>query len=324
MKRMTETGKWADRWFRSLAPDHKCLWIYLLDNCDQCGVIEPDYELIEFIIGSTFDWGCLESVFSGRLVRLDDHKWWIPKFIRFQNGKLSPDCKPHQHIIGLLEKHGLSGRYRTLEENGYKGLEEAQTLLPILAHTPTPKNGLQRQPDAPTATPTKQPKLTAVYFDTFWMEWPRSDRKTDKAKCLKYWQVHGLDNLWDAIHKGLEAWKVSESWTSDEGKYIPMPYTWLNNARWETPPAQAQLPPPTAKKEPSKKEQFDRAVGDLVERLWAVRKNYDEFTRQCQVGNDKYRDLGVNQDGHDVVYEAVDIVRFRQEAERRKAESEET
>ena len=35
------------------------------------------------------------------------------------------------------------------------------------------------------------------------------------------------------MRKSIEQSKKSEQWTKDNGKYIPMPSTWLNQRRWE-------------------------------------------------------------------------------------------
>ena len=45
--------------------------------------------------------------FGDRIVNLPCGKWFIPKFIEFQYGKLSEDCKAHNPIFLSLEKHGI-------------------------------------------------------------------------------------------------------------------------------------------------------------------------------------------------------------------------
>ena len=51
MKRFTETNKWEDPWFRKLKPEMKLLWSWLLDSCDNAGIIDADIELAAFQIG---------------------------------------------------------------------------------------------------------------------------------------------------------------------------------------------------------------------------------------------------------------------------------
>jgi hypothetical protein len=108
MKRFTETQKWEDPWFRRLPLEMKLLWMWLCDRCDNAGVIDPDIELASFQIGYQYPIDTL-SQFDGRLVRIPCGKWFIPKFIEFQYGNLSEDCKAHKPIFLSLEKHQIKG-----------------------------------------------------------------------------------------------------------------------------------------------------------------------------------------------------------------------
>jgi hypothetical protein len=108
MKRFTETQKWEDPWFRKLPPEMKLLWQWILDRCDSAGVIDPDLELASFQIGYQYPMDTL-SEFGGRVLALDGGKFFIPKFIEFQYGKLSEDCRAHGPAFQSLKKHGLEG-----------------------------------------------------------------------------------------------------------------------------------------------------------------------------------------------------------------------
>lgn len=108
MKRFTETQKWEDPWFRRLKPEMKLLWQWILDRCDNAGVIDPDIELASFQIGYQYPMDTLLE-FGDRVQKLPCGKWFIPKFIEFQYGKLSEMCKAHNPIFQSLEKHGLKG-----------------------------------------------------------------------------------------------------------------------------------------------------------------------------------------------------------------------
>ncbi|WP_454864555.1 YdaU family protein [Pseudomonas rhizophila] len=68
-------------------------------------------------------------------------------------------------------------------------------------------------------------------FPKFWALYPR---KQDKAKALKAWaKLKVNDDLFALIASGLAAQSVSADWIKEDGKYIPMPTTWLNGKRWE-------------------------------------------------------------------------------------------
>lgn len=108
MKRFTETAKWDDPWFRKLSPELKLLWLWLVDRCDNAGIIDPDLELASFHIGYQYPFDTLSS-FGERIEHLSCGKWMVSKFIEFQYGSLSRDCKAHRPIFQSLEKHALKG-----------------------------------------------------------------------------------------------------------------------------------------------------------------------------------------------------------------------
>lgn len=108
MKRFTETAKWEDPWYRRLAPELKLLWQWLLDSCDHAGVIEVDLELASFQIGIQYPLDTL-SKFGERVQKLDCGKHFIPKFIPFQYGEISKDCRAHRPVFQSLEKHEVKG-----------------------------------------------------------------------------------------------------------------------------------------------------------------------------------------------------------------------
>ena len=108
MMRFTETGKWEDAWFYELSPEHKLAWLYILDKCDNSGVIELVPSLANAMLGMDVDWDAFQRAAGERIHRMSSGKWWIKPFVTFQvKGQLSGRCKPHQSIIKLLQKHGL-------------------------------------------------------------------------------------------------------------------------------------------------------------------------------------------------------------------------
>ena len=77
-----------------------------------------------------------------------------------------------------------------------------------------------------------------VLFDEFYAAYPRHDSK--QAAILKF-AKHMNDckddaqrrELLDKMLGAIESQKKSEQWQKDNGKFIPMPATWLNQRRWE-------------------------------------------------------------------------------------------
>ena len=78
-------------------------------------------------------------------------------------------------------------------------------------------------------------------FNTFWSAYPK---KIGKDKCLNWFKSHKPND--ETIQKmitTIEAFKNTDDWQKDNGKYIPYPYTWLNRGGWND-----ELPKQTEKK----------------------------------------------------------------------------
>lgn len=106
-KRFTDTAKWDDSWFVGLSAVNRLAWLYACDKCDAAGVLEPCVPLMKFHLGEDFDLEDFVESTDGRIVQLDSGKLFIRRFIEFQYGKLSEDCKPHRPVFNLLGKHGI-------------------------------------------------------------------------------------------------------------------------------------------------------------------------------------------------------------------------
>lgn len=107
-KRFTASEKWNDPWFCGLDLHHKVFWVYLLDNCDNAGIWEPNWPLVNFHIPGFV---LSQEILKDRIVEIKGGKWFIPKFIEFQYGELKEDCKPHLSVLRTLVKYGLSKGY---------------------------------------------------------------------------------------------------------------------------------------------------------------------------------------------------------------------
>jgi hypothetical protein len=112
-KRFHDAEKWDRPWYRKLSPVHKCFFDYITSKCDNVGVWIPDFETAEYFIGGAIDVeGFLVSV-NGNIHILDNGKWWIVDFCRFQYPELveSSMSTPIKSYISLLKKHNLWEAY---------------------------------------------------------------------------------------------------------------------------------------------------------------------------------------------------------------------
>lgn len=119
-KRFTATEKWKDNWFSELPLKWKVFWLYILDECDHAGFWEKNFRVASFFIGEEIKENEAKKMLSSRIIEINESKWFIPKFIKFQYGELSEACKPHQPVIKLLKKYNLLEDF-TLKEGLVKG-----------------------------------------------------------------------------------------------------------------------------------------------------------------------------------------------------------
>lgn len=107
-KRFTATDKWEDVWFSGLSNPQKLFWIYLLDKCDSAGIWEKNFNAASFFLGFKIaETDC--DFLEGKVFNVNGSKWFIPNFIDFQYGELTPNCKPHIPILKTLERYNLKG-----------------------------------------------------------------------------------------------------------------------------------------------------------------------------------------------------------------------
>ncbi len=109
-KRLSDTEKWMDGWFRRLPTNSKMLWLYILDRCDIAGVWECDLDLFGLLSGVTVTTEEMHEHLGERLHFFDnERKVWVRKFIDFQNGHLreESESKIIQLIIRTLKSYNL-------------------------------------------------------------------------------------------------------------------------------------------------------------------------------------------------------------------------
>lgn len=102
--RFTDTEKWKDAWFCDLSDKDKLFWLYILDNCDHCGIWKINWSLVKYHIK---DYVFNNEVFGDRIELLDQENMFVKKFVLFQQKvnsleDLNPSNKCHLSIIKRL------------------------------------------------------------------------------------------------------------------------------------------------------------------------------------------------------------------------------
>lgn len=113
-KRFTDTDKWKKTWYRKLRPVHKVFWSYILDNCDNAGIWEVDFELAESFVGEPLSEAAILATFAKQIHTFAGGKrWFLLDFIDFQYGALKPTNNAHKSVISILTRHRLLSVYES-------------------------------------------------------------------------------------------------------------------------------------------------------------------------------------------------------------------
>jgi hypothetical protein len=126
-KRLTDSDKWRNPWFRKLPSNAKLAWMLMCDECDTAGIYRPDYELMEFLLGFRVDRSVLEIWFESRLHFFQD-KILLVDFFNFQYEKVKDSWSAKIKAIQILESYGF-----TIENNNI--LIDRPTVVPQYPHS---------------------------------------------------------------------------------------------------------------------------------------------------------------------------------------------
>jgi len=108
-KRFTDTEKWKDVWYTDLSNDNKIIWQYLLDTCDESGILKLNLRLLNFNCSTNITVEEFTSIFQNRVTLVNKEYWVINKFCYFQYGPdfLNSKNKVVIKAIGKLLQLGL-------------------------------------------------------------------------------------------------------------------------------------------------------------------------------------------------------------------------
>lgn len=72
--------------------------------------------------------------------------------------------------------------------------------------------------------------FAGLRFQEFWEAWPKTERRTAKAECLKKWKLRHLDAIADRVLEHVKAMKTTKKW---QDGFEPAPLTYINQKHWE-------------------------------------------------------------------------------------------
>ena len=131
---------------------------------------------------------------------------------------------------------------------------------------------------------SKEEKNESI-FESFWKVYPR---KVGKEKCRNWFKSHKPnEELVQKMIEAVEEQKKSKQWSDPQ--YIPHPYTWLNQGRWEdelTPSKDS-----TFQSAPKNPIQWEEAKGSTFEEDLELCRNHPEILN----GMDKYNPERANE-----------------------------
>lgn len=81
----------------------------------------------------------------------------------------------------------------------------------------------------------------STQFLTFWSAYPQR-RRVDRARCWDAWRASKLDILVADIVRHVEAMKLTPQWRENDGRYVPLVLTYLNQRRWESGMPERKVP----------------------------------------------------------------------------------
>jgi len=118
-------------------------------------------------------------------------------------------------------------------------------------------------------------------FESFWKSYPR---KVGKEKCRNWFKSHKpKEDLVKQMIEAVEQQKKSKQWSDPQ--YIPHPYTWLNQGRWEdelTPTKDS-----TFQSAPKNPIQWEEAKANTIEDDINLIKNNPDKAHQLLDGIEK-------------------------------------
>ena len=217
-KKFTETEKWNDKWFRSLSPNEKLVFLFLCERCDLAGFYEIDPPDMSHKIGlpEMEILGAVQGLNRG-IDRVGDWVWIINHLKHQRNLPLNEKNNAHKHIIGRIN--------------------EMITMFPNVPSKLGADMGLfspigKGKGKGKSKSKGKGGELPEGFSD-FWAAYP-PNRRVGKAEAVTEWKnIENAKDLLGKITTALKWQSTSQEWIKEDGIYIPHPCRYLKKRRWE-------------------------------------------------------------------------------------------
>ena len=207
-KRYTDTDIYNREWYHELEVKYKAFWDYICRTCNHVGIWNVNMRLASFLINCDYTKEEVLAVFGNRIIILEEDKWFLPKFIKFQYGEnLNPNNNVHKSVISLIEKYELDS----------------------ILNNPDPKQDLGRPlADAGQTLSRSSADAKDIYKDKDIVKDKDKVKSYNDAEleCQKFWNFYeskgwkvGRNPMKD-WHKSAANWNLSNKPQSNRKAYI--------------------------------------------------------------------------------------------------------
>ncbi len=117
-KRMFDSGKFDDPFYRKLPAVYKCVYEYLQSKCNYAGVLNIDIDDLNYRIPAKLTLEDIKNVFKDKFIPLEEKtengkivelKIFLPRFIYWQyRNELTPHNSVHRSVYGVFKDEGIS------------------------------------------------------------------------------------------------------------------------------------------------------------------------------------------------------------------------
>lgn len=201
-----------------------------LENSDEC--LRITCECFE-----PADWARTKGAIFGPFFRLENGRW--------HQKRAREEYDKAMETIRLASNRGKAGAEARWEKEKLKQCSSnAQAIdggmladapspspspVPVPVHTHTPSGECE---------PAPKPNGHAMAdFEAFWTAYPKKVKRFDAEHAFA--EVHAQEHM-PAILSAIRLQAKSEQWTSNRGRYIPLPSNWLRDGRWNDKPVETR------------------------------------------------------------------------------------